>query len=309
MAQTFHYWGNDLFDRWVSRKIRSQSVDAVVAYETSALETFKEAKRKGIKTILDAASIHYKEQNLLLHSIKKSDGPEVMRKKEEEIKLADYILTVSDFARSTYLKHGVPSNKVFSVPLGVDLNLFKPLNHRALENKPFVFLLVGGINLLKGIDILLEATKCLLKNGMDFDMRLIGTLGDAVSLIQKAKIDNLHLVGKLMLNELVQEYQRADCFILPSRFDSFGLVVAEALACGTPVIVSDKVGAKDLIREAENGWIFPMGDVPSLTAKMFWCLKNRKSLFGMRQKARESAEKASWEKYHEKLIHFFRSIL
>jgi glycosyltransferase involved in cell wall biosynthesis len=102
--------------------------------------------------------------------------------------------------------------------------------------------------------------------------------------------------------ELVNHYRDADCLVLPSRFDSFGMVVAEALACGLPVIVSDMVGAKSLVVEGENGWIVPVGDVEALARRMRWCVEHRPALAEMRINAARSAQRASWPHYHQRLI-------
>ena len=67
---------------------------------------------------------------------------------------------------------------------------------------------------------------------------------------------------------LAAELRRADCLVLPSRNDSYGMVVPEALASGLPVLVSDMVGAKDLVAEGQNGWVVPAGDAGALAERM-----------------------------------------
>ena len=81
--------------------------------------------------------------------------------------------------------------------------------------------------------------------------------------------DGVRLAGSRPWAELPAVYAAADLFVLPSRFEPWGAVVLEAMACGLPVIVSDKVGcAPDLVRPGENGWIVPAGDPDALAAAL-----------------------------------------
>lgn len=107
----------------------------------------------------------------------------------------------------------------------------------------------------------------------------------------------------------MEEYQKADCFVLPSRHDSFGMAVLEALACGTPVIVSDMVGSSTIVREHHVGWIVPVGDVETLMNQMEWCVRHRHLMLEMRTVARACAMKYGWEKYHHNLVELLKIIL
>lgn len=77
----------------------------------------------------------------------------------------------------------------------------------------------------------------------------------------------VRFLGFLNQSQLPSAYRAADLLVLPSLFEPFGLVVNEAMLCGLPVIVSDRVGAKfDLIRPGETGYVFPAGDIDALAA-------------------------------------------
>ena len=79
--------------------------------------------------------------------------------------------------------------------------------------------------------------------------------------------DRVRFLGFLNQSQLPSAYRAADLFVLPSLFEPFGLVVNEAMLCGLPVIVSDRVGAKfDLVRPNETGKVFPAGDIDALAA-------------------------------------------
>ena len=90
--------------------------------------------------------------------------------------------------------------------------------------------------------------------------------------------DRVRFLGFVNQSQLPSAYCAADLFVLPSLFEPFGLVVNEAMLCGLPVAVSDRVGARfDLVRPDENGYVFPAGDVEALTAilKEFFRMRKR----------------------------------
>lgn len=103
--------------------------------------------------------------------------------------------------------------------------------------------------------------------------------------------------------------QRADLLVLPSRNDSYGMVVAEALATGLPAVVSTMVGAKDLIEEGVNGWVVPVEDVEALAARLLECSRQPALLSNLGTAARRSAESATWDGYSERLVGWFRELL
>lgn len=90
------------------------------------------------------------------------------------------------------------------------------------------------------------------------------TLAEALGIAER-----VHWMGFLTQAELPSAYAASDLLVLPSHFEPFGIVVPEAMLCGTPALVSDKVGARfDLIREGRTGWLYPAGDVAALRAKL-----------------------------------------
>jgi glycosyltransferase involved in cell wall biosynthesis len=77
--------------------------------------------------------------------------------------------------------------------------------------------------------------------------------------------DRVHFIGFANQTQLPEIYRASDLMVLPSEYEPFGVVVNEAMLCGCPVVVSDRVGAGyDLITSGENGFVFPFGDVESL---------------------------------------------
>lgn len=302
-----------LFDRWVARWVGRRlapSLSAVLACEISARSTFRAARARGIVTLLDAPSIHWAAQDRLHGTL---DPPGLHRRigqvKDEEITLADHILTVSELARQTYLEAGVPAEKVHAVPLGADLELFHPDGTEEAPREGFTFLFAGASIHRKGFDLLLAAFARVSATVPEARLRVIGPRGDSAHLLERLAALPIEALGPKDQHGLAAEFRRADCLVLPSRNDSYAMVVTEALAAGLPVIVSEMVGAKDLVREGRNGWIVPAGDAVLLAERMLACARDPEGVRALRAECRRSAEAATWEAYHERFAALIREIV
>jgi len=158
--------------------------------------------------------------------------------------------------------YGAPEEKIGVVPCGVNLELFRPekkrLARQRLEFDPdeIILLYVGRFEALKGLDILLAAMTYL-KSSDRFRLVIVGGDGEDhpahQSLKQKTRAlrisEKCVFTGPIEQKKLPPYYNSADVLVIPSRYESFGLVGLEALACGRPV-VSTPVGAMDhLLRD------------------------------------------------------------
>lgn len=293
-----------LFDRWAAGRIGKAGAIAVIACEISALEIFRKAKRLGMMTLLDAPSIHHAAQDRL-HGT--TDSPALHRRivavKDAEIALADHVLTVSELARRTYLEAGVPAEKVHAVTLGADLELFSPEGIE--KNGPLTFLFAGATIRRKGFDLLVEAFERVRSEIPDVRLRIAGPRGDLGHLLKPSA----DFLGPVTQPELAAELRRADVLVLPSRNDSYAMVVSEALASGTPALISEMVGAKDLVTEGKTGWIVPVEDAAALAERMAWCACHPEEVRGLGPECRRAAEGATWPAYHERLAELVRSLV
>jgi len=305
-------WGDHLssrvFDRWAASRLGSMELDAVIGYEVGCRRLFREARRRGMKTILDAAAIHPAAQ--IGRSTRQRPSRlavRVLACKESEIRDADAILVVSSFARETYVEAGVPEEKVFLVPLGVDLERFGPAPRP--RSGPVTFAFVGSTIERKGIDALERAFQEVVRLHPDARLRVAGAvLGPGVS-IRNRSAPGWEFAGKLHGEALVDFYRASDVLVLPSLEDSFGLVVPEALACGVPVIVTERTGARDLVREGENGWVVPAGDAARLTERLVRVANRIDEVRALRPRCVESVRDVGWNRYSEALIRALTVIL
>lgn len=124
---------------------------------------------------------------------------------------------------------------------------------------PFVFLWAGRLEYVKGVDLLLEAVKILSdRSDRSFTVRLAGRGSLRKELEQQAEAlgvsGKVSFLGRLSREEMLKEMQRANCFVLPSRYEAFGVVLIEAMATGLPVIAA-RSGGPDSIITPENGYL------------------------------------------------------
>jgi glycosyltransferase involved in cell wall biosynthesis len=206
---------------------------------------------------------------------------------------------VGKLNRQLYQAYGVPDSKIFQVPYVVDNAFFQKRCREAAPNREK---LRAALGLELGRPVILFCAKLIDVKDPGTLIRAVGKLvnperqGNHI-LTNAATAPVLLMVGdgelrpaleKLALEaapglvkflgfqnqtELPALYDLCDVFVLPSRFEPWGLVVNEVMNAGKPVIVSDQVGSgSDIVREGENGSIFPAGDVAGLTQILDrWC--------------------------------------
>ena len=161
---------------------------------------------------------------------------------------------------------GVPRESVGVVPCGVDLDRFHPVGKAGaraklgLDPDEPVLLFVGRFAALKGIDRLLEATAHLTRN-RDLRLMIVGGDGEQTpefreltSLSRRLGIlDRVTFAGRVDHEDMPLYYSSADVLVLPSHYESFGLVALESLACGTPVVTTPVGAMERIIRQGETG--------------------------------------------------------
>lgn len=163
----------------------------------------------------------------------------------------------------------------YVVPNPVDIEPFSTLPGRGylrqqlnLPEEAFLVGMVGRIHLKKGIDLAVEALAQLVPANPRLHLVLIGPDegGYLAEIKRLARLKNvqghLHWSGQLRDTALVAAYTDLDCLLLPSRSESFGNVVVEAMAAGLPVLVSEQVGVAPDVAKAAAGAVFPLAVEP-----------------------------------------------
>jgi len=240
-------------------------------------------------------------------------------------------VTVATLAELTQLRflYKADPNKMVIIPPGVDVSHFYPIPSD--EAKMFVglkpedrmVLFVGRIEPLKGVDTLIEAMSCLhLKEARPVHLAIIG--GDpgaspedmTVEMARLQKLcDDLGVdqsvvfLGKRDQDKLPYYYSAAEVVVMPSHYESFGMVALEAMACGTPVIASEVGGLAYLVRDGETGFTIPAEEPDTLCEKLSWLINDRGLHATMSQRAVEYAQDYAWEKIAKQIVDVYEEVL
>jgi D-inositol-3-phosphate glycosyltransferase len=223
---------------------------------------------------------------------------------------ADRVLVATQHEREQLSRvYGICAARMQVVPCGVDLRSFSPgtpeqrcaaRSALGLGDGP-VLLAVGRLDPIKGTDLLLEslarmqtpATLVLVGGNPDGDPDLDRLRAQAIEL---GVADRVRLPGAVPHESLTPYYRAADALVVASRYESFGLVAAEALACGTPVVATKVGGLPSIISDDVNGVLVPWRSACAFAEQLDALLGDPARLTRLRAAARPSVERLDWRR-------------
>lgn len=219
-----------------------------------------------------------------------------------------HIIAVSSYLRNRIIE--VSKSNVYIIPNGVDITYSQSFN--ALNSERFILFSVGMLEKWKGFDVLLQAVFNVKSVIPNIILYVAGKGEEEAALIKI--VEDLGLENYVKFLGFISEdkhlyYNSADVFILPSRNESFGIVLLEAMACGTPVIASNVGGIPDIVKHGKNGLLFESENVDDLTRKIILLLKDKTLRHEMSMKGLETAKSFSWEKVAMETFNVYRKIL
>jgi glycosyltransferase involved in cell wall biosynthesis len=199
------------------------------------------------------------------------------------------IIAVSDnLAKVLEKKPFVDKNKITVIHCGIDLTVFNPSDEKRrkireylnISNQHQVILFLSLLSKQKGADVVLRAVKELSTERKDIKLVIAGDgeyLTEARRLAKELHIEqSVSFPGFIPNEETSGYYNAADVFVFPTlRLESFGIVIAEAMACGKPVIASNIGSIPDVIDDGLNGILIPPGDYQELAKQINRLLKER----------------------------------
>lgn len=181
---------------------------------------------------------------------------------------ADRIIAVSKYTRDS-MTNAFGKYKIDVIYNGVDTDVFRPIKFKEDNDKRFRLLFVGNLIKRKGADLLPQIME---KLGDDYV--LYYTSGLRSKIPGNFKRSNMIPLGRLSEDNLVIEYNKCDAFLFPTRLEGFGYAVAEAMACGKPVISTNCSSIPELIEEGQNGFLCKLNDVNDFVSKVSFLAGN-----------------------------------
>jgi len=188
-------------------------------------------------------------------------------------------------------------------PLGVDTERFRPEAPCRISLPPHlrkgkgIVLYVGSLIPRKGIKTLLRAWRLIRRECKEAVLIVVGRGPLEKTLLRESEGSNLFHVPFADWETLPGIYAACDILLFPTRKEGFGLVVAEALSSGLPVVTTKALGVRKLVREGETGFCFDVGDVTGISRGVSTLLKNPVLAREMGQRARRYAvESLSWRR-------------
>lgn len=245
---------------------------------------------------------------------------------------ADALIAATPAERAQMLwLYQTDARKIHIVPPGVDVNHFKPMDRAAAKQAVGIapnekmFLFVGRIERLKGVDNILKAIALIRQANPDLvdDQVCITIIGGNPNEVptEESEMARLQKLREtLVVHDLVtfsgaknqdwlrNYYNAAEALIMPSDYESFGMVALEAMACGTPVIASEVGGLAYLIRDGQTGFHVPVREPQALADRMTSLLQNTDLRDQMSQAAYQAAQAYHWGQIADQLLAVFANL-
>lgn len=247
-----------------------------------------------------------------------------IRNEREQMEAVNAIIVPTEEEKTNVLKHyGAYPEKVRVIPCGVNLDHFSPVGRpyarKRLKIDPAcpALLFVGRYAPVKGVDCLLDAIAQLAGRFPKLNLLVVGGDGPQA----RSTLDLMHrieslgvqpfvtVVGRVDHDLLPLYYSAADVTVLPSSYESFGLVTLESLACGTPVAATGTGAAKSIIAEGINGAIIDRTDGAAIAKAIQRLLVNGQERPVSASLIRESVSEFKWEDIAASVLRVYNALL
>jgi D-inositol-3-phosphate glycosyltransferase len=246
--------------------------------------------------------------------------------------LADRLVAATPLERAQMVwLYGADASRIDVIPCGVDLELFHPIPpeeaKRMLGLPPSrrIVLFVGRIEPLKGIDTLLRAMALVAPDVPNWreDLSVIivgGAPGAGIERVnaELARLEQLRaelgiedlvtFQGAKDQDTLVYYYSAAEMVVMPSRYESFGMVALEAMACGTPVVASKVGGLAFSIQEGQTGYLVPERNAEALASRIRLLLGDQDLRQRLGRQAARWAQRYSWPVVANQIVDLYEEV-
>jgi glycosyltransferase involved in cell wall biosynthesis len=280
-------------------------VQAIMGYAT---EPFDMADKMGALKVVDCANSHpttlygywQRECDLWCPGEKVPLPRWMFARMNRELERADLVLCPSVFVRDTMVNNGIPPEKCFVNPFGVDLSIFK--KREAIPVMP-KFISVGTICVRKGHQYLFRAFEQLKKQLPDAELICVGDMkADFRKEWPRWKGTFTH-IPYLPHRELAKLLQTCTAFVFPSQEEGFARVISEAMGAGLPILASHESGATTLVEDGIEGIIIRGRDPQHIAEAMLRVARDPELCRRMGEAAhKKGAVGNTWQDYADRLL-------
>lgn len=255
----------------------------------------------------------------LFQEIGLSNAPvnKYLRRKEEElVPLADKWFTPSHAMANLASKYyGIDSSRITVIPNCIDTETFYPKEHPE-ENEPAKICFVGRFSKEKGAELVIDIIPELMRKYPDLSFSIAGDSsqienGKTYIDILRKRLEECCLQDRFLWHKHIPQpklsdfYRRHNIFISPTLFESFGMSIVEAQACGLPVIVTKAGGTPETLNDNHSGFLIPINDSKIFSEKLETLIKDNQLRMRMGQAGRDfTINNFSYEAVGDKLKAF-----
>jgi glycosyltransferase involved in cell wall biosynthesis len=231
--------------------------------------------------------------------------PWTIERELAEYDSSDAICVPSEFVYRSFVEKGIPSYKLWKNSFGVDLTMFRSIPK---EDEVFRVIFVGSLSVRKGVAYLLEAIRSLALPNCD--LWLIGEAQAELTSILKNHEEDFRGIGVVPISELYKFYSQGSVFVLPSIEEGLSLVLAQAMACGLPVIATTNSGAEDLYNDGIEGFIVEPRNARAIAEKIEFLYRNPNVREVMGRAALQRVKALNgWNQYGARALEMYKEIL
>lgn len=295
-AGLMQWWKDRHLGRFAKAVTTRVRPDLCYTFTQVGCETLAWAKSAGVASVVESPNGHirgfrdvYVSETRALCNARYAGHPtEAMTARvERELELADRIRVSAEWSRRSMIAAGIAERRVCSLQQPVDLKRFQPRPWRTSAG-PLAICMVGSLDLRKGFIYLLRAARAL-RDELPLTLQLVGATGDRCSRLLLDR-ERAGLEVTVAPGDPRDALEASELFVLPTLEDGSPFAVAEAMACGRPVITTHSTGAAEWVRPGESGWVVDARSVTQLADRIREAGRLRTDLPEMGRVARQDTE-------------------
>jgi glycosyltransferase involved in cell wall biosynthesis len=226
-------------------------------------------------------------------------------------KISDKITSVATSVSQELSEYGLQPEEVQVIPNAVNEKIFSPVKNKSGEK---YILYTGRLSYRKGLFDFIECGKIICKKYPDINFKLTGKgplFGKLQKIVKESGYeDRFEFLGHVDKSKLIELYQNATIFVVPSHYEGLPTTLLEAMSCGLPVVSTAVSGALDVIEPENNGILVPIKSPDKMAEGISKILDDEMLMSNLGIAARKTIEeKFTWDAVSDRILDCYKSIL